>query len=136
MGDDYQNGKENILRPFSQLSAASQKDNLEAAVAVIQLVYDKVIAGKRITKKELEQMAAIVHEEWLKRNSWVFDPNYGKPELAVPYTELSPEEQKKDLAQITQAIKKVQAYVNGQINIDDICEQYNIEDGVMKKKSF
>lgn len=39
-------------------------------------------------------MASHIHEEWLKRNSWVFGSNYGDPKLAVLYSELSQEEDK------------------------------------------
>lgn len=54
-------------------------------------------------------MASHIHEEWLKRNSWVFDSNYGDPKLAVPYNELSQEEKDKDIAQLLPACSKVEA---------------------------
>lgn len=126
-GRNYVDGKENILRGFSALSSASQADNLEAARVVIGLVYDKAMAGEPITDEELEQMGSVIHEEWLKRNSWVYDPNYGNPKLAVPYEQLSPEEQEKDKAQVGPALAKVQAYLNGLIDVSAICEQYGIQ---------
>lgn len=131
-GNNYNDGKENILRSFSEISSASQKDNLEAARVAINLVYDKVINGESITPVEQEKMGAIIHDEWLKRNSWVFDQNYGKPELAVPYDQLSVEEQNKDKAQLGPAIAKVQAYTNGLIDIDEICNQYGLESSTKK----
>lgn len=67
-----------------------------------------------------------IHEEWLKRNSWVFDPNYGDPKLAVPYNELSQEEKDKDIAQLLPACNKVEAYKKGLINIDELCDKYKI----------
>lgn len=112
---------------FEQLPSNWQYENLEAARVAIELVYDKTVAGEQITPEELEQMASTIHEEWLKRNSWVYDPNYGDPKLAVPYEQLSKEEQDKDKAQIGPAQAKVQAYMSGLIDIDSICEQYGIQ---------
>ena len=126
-GNDYVDGKENILRSFSKLSSSSQIDNLEAARVAIELVYDKTMASELITPEELEQMASTIHEEWLKRNSWVYDPNYGDPKLAVPYDQLSKEEQDKDKAQVAPAQAKVQAYMAGLIDVASICEQYGIQ---------
>lgn len=71
-------------------------------------------------------MGENIHEEWLKRNSWVFDPNNGDPKLAVSYDQLSKEEQDKDKAQVGPAQAKVQAYMAGLIDINQICEQYGI----------
>ena len=111
---------------FSELPLNWQFENLEAARVVINLVYDKVMANEQISVEELEHMAEVIHNEWLKRNSWVYDPNYGNPKLAVPYAELEKEEQDKDKAQLLPAIEKVQAYINGLIDIDALCEQYGI----------
>lgn len=112
---------------FAELPSNWQYENLEAAKVVIELVYDKVMAREQISEEELEQMASVVHNEWLKRNAWVFDPNYGDPKLAVPYSQLSKEEQEKDKIQIKQAVLKVLAFRNGMINIDALCEQYGIQ---------
>ena len=72
-------------------------------------------------------MAAVIHDEWLKRNSWVYDTNYGDPKLAVPYSELSREEQIKDIAQIAPALSKVESYLKGEIDIDSIVNDYNLK---------
>ena len=117
---------------FEQLPSNWQYENLEAAKVAIEQVYDKTMSYEPITPKELEQMAANIHVEWLKRNAWVFDPNYGDAKLAVPYEQLSKEEQDKDKAQIGPAQAKVQAYMNGLINIEQICEQYGISMGSKK----
>ncbi len=111
---------------FEQLPSNWQYENLEAAKVAIEQVYDKIIAGETIMPEELERMGANIHEEWLKRNSWVYDPNYGNPNLALPYEQLSKEEQDKDKAQIGPAQAKIQAYLNGLIDVDAICEQYGI----------
>ena len=114
---------------FAQLPSNWQYENLEAARVVINLVFDKVMAGEVITPEEIEQYSAVIHQEWLKRNDWVYDKEYGNPALAVPYAQLSEEEKAKDRAQIAPAVAKVQAYINGAINIEEICEQYNIKGG-------
>ncbi len=112
---------------FEQLPSNWQYENLEAAKVAIEQVYDKTMAGEPIMPAELEQMGANIHEEWLKRNSWVYDPNYGDPKLAVPYEQLSKEEQEKDKAQVGPAQAKVQAYLNGLIDVESICEKYGIQ---------
>ena len=81
---------------------------------------------EQFTQEEVDKMASYIHEEWLKRNSWVFDPNYGNPKLAVPYNELSQEEKDKDIAQLLPACNKVEAYKKGLINIDELCDKYKI----------
>ena len=111
---------------FEQLPSNWQYENLEAARVAIELVYDKIVSGEKFIPEEIEQMAAVIHDEWLKRNDWVFNPEYGDPKLAVPYGQLSKEEQDKDRAQLGPAQAKVQAYVNGLINIEEICQQYNL----------
>lgn len=111
---------------FEQLPPNWQYENLEAARVAIELVYDKTMSGEQFTQEEIEQMASTIHEEWLKRNDWVFHPEYGDHKLAVPYEQLSKEEQDKDKAQLEPAQAKIQAYINGLINIEEICAQYNI----------
>jgi rubredoxin len=112
---------------FSELPSNWQYENLEAASVAINLVYDKIINGEQITSEERLKIASSIHDEWLKRNSWVFDPNNGDPKLAVPFDQLSKEEQDKDLAQIEPAINKIKSYINEEININDICKQFNIQ---------
>lgn len=111
---------------FEQLPSNWQYENLEAARVAIELVYDKTVGGEQISPEEVELMASVIHEEWLKRNDWVFNPEYGDPSLAVPYGQLSKEEQDKDKVQLAPAQAKVQAYVDGLINIEEICQQYDL----------
>lgn len=108
---------------FEQLPSNWQYENLEAAKVAIELVYDKIMSGEIITPEELEKMSSDVHDEWLKRNSWVVDPR-----LAVSYAELSEEEQEKDRVQVMQAQAKVQAYVDGLVDVEKLCTQYGIQD--------
>lgn len=111
---------------FKELPSNWQYENLEAARVAIELVYGKTMSEQQITEEEFEMMASTIHDEWLKRNSWVFDENYGDPKLAVPYSKLTKEEQEKDKAQLLPAISKVKAYMNGLINIEEICDKYNL----------
>lgn len=112
---------------FEELPSNWQYENLEAARVAIELVYDKTISQEPITQEELEEMGSVIHEEWLKRNPWVYDSNYGDPKLAVPFLQLSKEEQDKDKSQVGPAQAKVKAYMNGLIDVESICEQYGIE---------
>lgn len=118
---------------FEQLPLDWQYENLEAAKVAIAQVYDKITAGEPIMPEELEQMGANIHEEWLKRNSWVYDSNYGDSKLAVPYEKLLKEEQDKDKAQVKLAQAKVLAFLNGLIDIKAICEQYEIQPTSVKR---
>lgn len=111
---------------FGELPSNWQYENLEAARVAIEMVFDKTIASEKISEDEVDSLASYIHEEWLKRNDWVYDPNYGDPKLAVPYEKLSKEEQDKDKAQLAPAIEKVQAYIDGKIDIESICEKYGL----------
>ena len=111
---------------FEELPSNWQYENLEAARVAIELIYNKTIEGEQFSADEIELMASIIHDEWLKRNDWVFNPEYGNPKLAVPYSQLSKDEQDKDKAQLGPARAKVQAYIDGLIDIEEICYQYNL----------
>ena len=121
---DYTDGKENILKPFEQISTASRKDNLDAARYAVTLVFDVLMDEREISSEEFENMAALVHNDWLLRNSWVYDKEYGNPTLAVPYAELPEEEKEKDRQQLRQAIAKVKTYINGEIDLCKIEKQF------------
>ena len=111
---------------FEELPSNWQYENLEAAKVVIGLVYDKTTAGEELTEEDKHMMSSQIHDEWLKRNDWVYDPNYGDPKLAVPFDELPKEEQDKDTAQLAPAQEKVKDYIAGKIEIESICSQYGI----------
>ena len=106
---------------FDKLPLDKQYENFEAARVVIELVYDKTIAGEPISEEEKEEMGAVIHEAWVQRNPWE------KPELLVPYANLEREEQLKDIAQIEPAQAKIRAFMRGEIDIESLCEQYGIE---------
>ena len=111
---------------FEDLPSNWQYENLEAAKVVIGLVFEKTMSGIKFNKEDIEEMSKIIHEKWLERNSWVFDPNYGNPNLAVPYASLSEELKKKDRIQIEPAVSKVKDYMNGLINIEEIIYKYKL----------
>lgn len=117
---------------FEELPENWQYENLEAARVVIGLVYDKTMAGKQLTDDEKEAFAAVVHDEWLKRNQWVYSPDFGDPKLAVPYAELSPEEQAKDKAQLDPAVNKINDYKDGLVNIEELCNKYGLSNNENK----
>ena len=120
---------------FEELPSNWQYENLEAARVAIELVYDKTISNEQFTPDEIEKMASVIHDEWLKRNDYVFGSveQGGRPDLAVPYEQLSPEEKDKDKAQLGPAIEKVKAYMNNLIDIAQICSQYNLPISSKKK---
>lgn len=94
---------------FAELPSNRKYENLEAGKVAIELVFDKVISWEEITDEMIEEMASIVHEKWLERNSWVFDKEYGNPTLAQEYAKLPEEEKEKDRVQIRQAIAKIKS---------------------------
>ena len=77
-------------------------------------------------------MASVVHDEWLKRNDWVFDSEYGDPNLAVSYEDLSEDEKLKDKIQLDNAQAKVKEYVEDLINIEELCAKYNLSISVKR----
>ena len=114
------NGVDIANLSFAELPSDWQYENLEAAKVAIEQVYDMVKEGKEITDEMIEEMSAKVHEEWLKRNDWVFNPDYGDPKLAKPYAELVESEKAKDRVQIQQAMEKVRSLQRGDINIESL----------------
>lgn len=105
---------------FAELPSDWQFENLEAAKVAINQVYDVMMGDTPVTKEQIEAMSSVVHDEWLKRNSWVFDPEYGNPDQAKPYQELSAEEKAKDRNQIKEAMTKVIKYREGEISLEDL----------------
>lgn len=105
---------------FAELPSDWQFENLEAAKVAINQVYDVMMGDTPVTKEQIEAMSSVVHDEWLKRNSWVFDPEYGNPDQAKPYQELSAEEKAKDRNQIKEAMTKVIKYREGEISLEEL----------------
>ena len=76
---------------FIDLPFDYQEENLLAAEVVVNILKDK----KCLTAKEIEELSDIVHEEWLKRNTWAKGG-----ELDIPYKELPEVEKAKDRVQV------------------------------------
>lgn len=117
---------------FEELPSNWQYENLSAAKVAIDLVYDKTLAGENIKAAEKEQMASVVHDEWLKRNDWVFDSEYGDSNLAVSYENLSEDEKLKDKIQLDNAQEKVEEYAKNLIDVEELCAKYNLEISVKR----
>lgn len=109
---------------FAELPSDWQFENLEAAKVAINQVYDVMMGDTPVTKEQIEAMSSVVHDEWLKRNSWVFDLEYGNPDQAKPYQELSAEEKAKDRNQIKEAMTKVIKYREGEISLEDLESEF------------
>lgn len=89
-GSDYnpQTKEENILRPFEELSAASQAENLAAAQGAVY-VYEECLK-RGATLEELasgenqDTIGTLIHADWMSRNAKNDNNSY----LFVPFAEL------------------------------------------------
>lgn len=84
---------------FIDLPFDYQEENLLAAEVVVNILKGK----KCLTTKEIEELSDIVHEEWLKRNTWAKGG-----ELDVPYKELPEVEKAKDRVQVLAGIEMLE----------------------------
>ena len=96
-GRNYRDGEENILRPFSELSHASQEENLSAAIGAVRVFTELAKAGVTIDEMknnaEMRHLIGVaIHLDWIKRN-----PNHPNDSLKVPYDELDEWTQQQDL---------------------------------------
>jgi len=110
-------------RSFSELSSDWQYENLEAGKIVAQMVGDKT----ELTDEERDEMASKIHDEWLKRNDWVFDENYGNPAQAVPFADLSEEEKDKDREQLKFGLELNTRLADGSITKKQLKEKFSNE---------
>lgn len=91
--------------PFGELLPHWQFENAAAAEVAVGEVLAAQESGTELNDEFIEKASATVHERWLERNQWVLDPNYGNPDQAKPYADLSEAEKEKDRAQIRKAIE-------------------------------
>ncbi len=107
---------------FNELSSDWKYENLEAGKVVAKLVGNKT----ELSDEERDKMATIIHEEWLKRNDWVFDKEYGNPAQAVPFANLSEEEKNKDRDQLKFGIDLNKKLETGSITKKKLKEKFEM----------
>ena len=90
---------------FQNLDDHWQYENKAAAEVAVNLVYNTVDNNKELNQDFIEEASATVHDKWIERNDWVLHPEWGNPNLAKPYSELSEDEQAKDRDHIIKAIE-------------------------------
>ena len=91
--------------PYDQYSEYWKEQNRGGAEYLISLLDE--LGAEEILKQDFagdenarQKYGNLVHNNWLSRNEWVKDPQWGDPKLAVPYAELDPVEQQKDIDQL------------------------------------
>lgn len=91
-------------QPYNEYSEYWKEQNRGGAEFLIKLIDEKgvnAITGLDLQdEKTRSEYGDLIHENWLERNEWVKDPNYGDPTLAKPFAELPPVEQQKDIDQL------------------------------------
>ena len=91
--------------PYNEYSDYWKEQNRGGAEFLIQLLEEygeeEILKQDFVNDREARQkFGHLVHENWLSRNEWVKDPQYGDPNLAKPFAELDPVEQQKDIDQL------------------------------------
>lgn len=99
--------------PYDQYSEYWKEQNRGGAEYLISLLdelgADEILKQDFVNDESARQkFGDLVHNNWLSRNEWVKDPQYGDPKLAVPYAELDPVEQQKDIDQLVILQKWIQ----------------------------
>ena len=105
--------------PYDQYSEYWKDQNRGGAEYLISLLDE--VGTDEILKQDFandesarQKYGDLVHNNWLSRNEWVKDPNYGDPKLAVPYAELDPVEQQKDIDQLVILQQWIQKQSSGE----------------------
>ena len=99
IGSDYkpETKEENILRPFTELSADSQKENLEAAINAIYVYEEYAKRGVSLEQFKSEEakkaIGTLIHSAWMRRNV----RTEANKHLFVPYEELDDWTKQQDL---------------------------------------
>lgn len=90
--------------PYDQFSEHWKDQNRGGAEYLVGLLDERggdALRGLDLTDERVRsEYGNLIHENWLDRNEWVKHPEWGNPELAKPYDDLSPEEQQKDIDQL------------------------------------
>ena len=134
-----QTQEENILRPFEQLSADSQAENLQAARGAVYVYEEYAKRGVTLeqltSEKAKRAVGTLIHADWMRRN----EPTEANKHLFVPYNELDDWAKQQDLdvfmALIEEVKKDEESYrIEPEANLDDINPQA-IETAVLNKKA-
>ena len=91
-------------QPYDEYSEYWKEQNRGGAEFLIKLMdergADAISTLDLNDEKTRAEYGTLIHENWISRNEWVKDPNYGDPKLACSFDELSEEEQQKDIDQL------------------------------------
>lgn len=101
--------------PYDQFSEHWKEQNRGGAEYLISLLDERdtdTIRGLDLSKPDVRsEYGTLIHDNWISRNEWVKHPEYGNPDLAKPFEELSDEEKQKDIDQLG----VLQGWLNNQI---------------------
>ena len=98
---------------FAELPSEYQHENLVAGQIAVRLSLQPGLT--------IEQMASIVHEEWLKRNG-----GWASEEQKQPYALLPESEKAKDREQITLALALREKVLRGEISLEEEAIRYGL----------
>ncbi len=86
---------------YSEYWKAQNRGGAEFLIALLDGRGEEVIMSLDLSDPAVRQeFGDLIHNNWIERNLWVRDPDYGNPLLACSFSELSPEEQQKDIDQL------------------------------------
>jgi hypothetical protein len=91
---------------YEDLPSDWKKENLASAIIATNIIYDAIKNKTKIDEVFIENASSIIHDEWLKRNTW----SKGG-ELDVPYSKLPEIEKAKDREIIKLALELSKKYI-------------------------
>lgn len=133
---DEQNQMIDIMNiPFEELPKSWKGTNLEAGLVAAILVGSEIEFNIENLDYYIASYAPVVHDEWMKRNEWEKD---SKPELFVPYAELTPEMKSLDDAHIKLAVKLFGSLQKGNqiISVEESTLETTIQEVEQKSKTL
>ncbi len=101
--DDAGNKLVNTNAAYEDLPPSWQQANIGAARFVTEYVADSINTGAHMGEEYVEQAASAVHDNWMRDNEW---DKENRPELFVPYGDLTEDEKQKDRAQVFTAMQE------------------------------
>lgn len=121
---DAETQQENILRPFEQLSADSQRENLDAAKGAVYVYEEYSKRGATLdhlsSTEAQRSIGTLIHADWMRRN----ERNDWNKHLFVPYAELDEWAKQQDLDVFTALI--------GEVRRNEARYAVEIEEGLTK----